>query len=352
MSYSSDGTDRDITLIMAFRPLRLRLLGAFCVLAVAGSVWGQAAWHPTKAVEIILPTAAGGANDQMARLIQKVLQDNKLISTPIVVMNKAGGNQTLASLYLRQNAKDPHYLLYSTSSVFTAQITGLTQQLYTDLAPIALLMKEYSVISVKADSPVKSVRDLLARLKADTQSMSFGIASRGGSNHVALSQVAKSAGIDPKQLRVVVFKTNVESYLGVAGGHIHAVASSATAAIPFLQQGNVRILAIGAPQRQPGPLAQVPTFHEEGVDVLLTTNWRGIFGAPGLTASQIAYWNDTFGKMAATDVWKIQLNTSDVGRTYLRGQDFAKFLESEYRTSKTVLNASNIASQRRGSKPY
>jgi putative tricarboxylic transport membrane protein len=315
----------------------LRLFAAACGLTLAASAWGQAAWYPTKAVEIILPTAAGGANDQMARTIQKILQDQKLVRTPIVVMNKAGGNQTLGAVYLRQNAKDPHYLLYSTSSVFTTQITGLTQQVYTDLAPIALLMKEYSVISVHADSPIKSVRDMLARLKADPQSLSFGIVSRGGSNHVGLSQVAKSAGIDPKQLRIIVFKTNVESYLAVAGGHIQAVASSSTAAIPFVQQGNARILAIGAPQRQQGPLAQVPTFRDEGINVQLTTNWRGIFGAPGLTAPQSAFWEDALSKMAATEEWKKPLDPNEVGRVFLRGRDFAKFLETEYQTSKTIL---------------
>jgi putative tricarboxylic transport membrane protein len=321
---------------MTHRRLLLRLFAAACGLALVAGAWGQAAWRPTKAVEVILSTAAGGANDQMARLIQKCLQDHNLVRTPIVVMNKAGGNQTLAAVYLRQHAKDPHYLLYSTSSVFTAQITGLTQQVYTDLAPIALLMTDYNVISVRADSPIKSVRDLLAQLRADPQSMSFGIVSRGGSNHIALSQVARSAGIDPKQLKIVVFKTNVESYLSVAGGHIQAVASSATAAMPFLQ-GTARVLAIGAPQRQPGPLAQVPTFHEEGIDAQLTTNWRGIFGAPGLTASQIAFWEDAFTEMAATDEWKKPLDPNDVGRFFLRGRDFAKFLESDYQTSKMVL---------------
>lgn len=305
---------------------------------LATSAFAQSAWRPTRPVEIILPTAAGGANDQMARLIQKILQDNRLVPSPIVIMNKSGGNQTLAAVYLRQNAKDPHYLLYSTSTVFTAQITGITQQVYTDLTPIALLMKEYSVISVHPDSPIRTLRDLVARLKADPQSMSFGIVSRGGSNHIALSQVARSGGIDPKQLKVIVFKTNVESYLGVAGGHIQAVASSSTAALPFLQQGTARILAVAAPQRLPGAIAQVPTFHEAGIDVPLTTNWRGVFGAPGLAPAQTAYWVDAFTRMAATDEWKKPLDPNEGGRIFLGGGDFAKFLESEYRTSKTVLS--------------
>ncbi len=323
----------------------LRLFAAACGLSLAAGAWGQAAWRPSKAVEIILPTAAGGANDNMARLIQKCLQDNKLVATPIVVINKAGGNQTLGAVYLRQNAKDPHYLLYSTSSVFTTQITGLTQQVYTDLAPIALLMTEYSVISVAADSPIKTVRELLAKLKANPQSMSFGIVSRGGTNHVTLSQVAKTAGIDPKQLKVIVFKTNVESYLSVAGGHIQAVASSATAALPFLQQGSVRVLAIGATQRQPGPLGQVPTFREAGADAQFTTNWRGVFGAPGLTAAQAAFWEDAFTKMSATDEWKKSIDANEGERVFLHGRDFAKFLETEYQTSKSVLTDLGYAKQ-------
>jgi tripartite-type tricarboxylate transporter receptor subunit TctC len=166
------------------------LLRAACVvlLAVSGvaRAQGQPAWRPDKAVELILPTAAGGANDNVARLIQKVLQDHKIVPTPVVVLNKAGGNQTLAAVYLRQNARDPHHLLFSTSSVFTAQITGIIQQHYSDLAPIALVLTEYSVISVSATSPIKTVQDLVAKLKTEPQSLSFGLVSRGGSNHIAL----------------------------------------------------------------------------------------------------------------------------------------------------------------------
>lgn len=311
----------------------------FVLLAVAGAapVLGQSAWRPERAVEIILPTAAGGANDNVARLMQKVLQDHKLVPTPVVVMNKAGGNQTLATTYLRQYARDPHYLLYSTSSVFTTEITGLVQQRYTDLAPIALLLTEYSVISVSVGSPMKTIHDLTARLKADPQSVAFGLVSRGGSNHIALSQVARSAGIDPKRLKVIVFKTNVESYLGIAGGHIDAVASSAAAARPFVQQGGARPLMITAPKRQPGTLAQVPTLKEQGIDVPLTTNWRGIFGAVGIGAPQSAYWEDAFAKMVANEEWKQWLEKGEYPDVFTRGRDFARFLADEYKVSRSVL---------------
>lgn len=310
-----------------------------------GHALGQTAWRPDKPVELILPTAAGGANDNAARLIQKILQDHKIVPTPIVVINKAGGNQTLAAVYLRQNARDPHHLLFSTSSVFTAQITGLVQQKYTDLAPIALLLTEYSVISVGANSPLKTLHDLAAKLKADPQSLSFGLVSRGGSNHIALSQVAKSAGVDARRLKVVVFKTNVESYLGVAGGHTDAVASSATAARQFVEQGTARVLGIAAPKRQPGPLAQVPTFKEQGFDFPLTTNWRGIFGAPGLAPPEVAYWEDAFAKMVATEDWKQAVEKIRLTGTFLRGKEFERFLEAEYQVSRSVLTDLGYAKQ-------
>jgi putative tricarboxylic transport membrane protein len=318
---------------------------AVIAMAVAQNAWAQSAWRPEKPVEIILPTAAGGANDNVARLIQKVLQDHKLTTTPVLVMNKAGGNQTLAAVYLRQHPKDPHYLLYSTSTVFTSQITGLTHQHYTDLTPIALLMIEHSVFSVHPDSPLKTVPDLLTRLKADPQSIAFGVVSRGGSNHIALSQVVKSAGIDPKQLKIVVFKTNVESYLGLGGGHIQAVASSAAAALPFVQSNSARILGISAPERQPGALAKVATLREQGLPSDGVTNWRGVFAPPGITAGQAAYWEDAFAKIVKTPEWREPLDKRDMGHYFLAGRDFAKFLESEYAVSKAVLTSLGYAKQ-------
>jgi putative tricarboxylic transport membrane protein len=321
-----------------FNPGAARVaLIALLVLGAEDRTWAQVSWRPEKPVEIILPTAAGGANDNVARLMQKVLQDRKLVPTPVVVMNKAGGNQTLATVYLRQFARDPHYLLYSTSSVFTTEITGLVQQRYTDLAPIALLLTEYSVISVSAGSPMKTIHDLTAKLKADPQSVAFGLVSRGGSNHIALSQVARSAGVDPKRLKVIVFKTNVESYLGVSGGHIDAVASSATAARPFVHQGSARVLMITAPKRQPGTLAQVPTLREQGIDVPLTTNWRGVFGASGIGAPPSAYWEDAFTKMVANEEWKQWLEKGEYPDVFARGREFARFLEEEYKISRAVL---------------
>ena len=318
-------------------------IGALALAFACGA--GAQGWKPQKQVEIVVPTAAGGANDNAARLMQKVLQDDKLVPTPVLVMNKPGGNQTLASVYVRQHPNDPHYLLYSTSSVFTAEITGLSKMHYTELTPIALLSTEHSVISVRADSPIRNMRDLVTRLQADPQSIAFGMVSRGGSNHVALAQSVKAGGIDPKRLKTIVFKTNTESYLALAGGHLHAVTSSATAAHPFIQQGSVRVIGIGAPQRQPGELANVPTMREQGIETRMTTNWRGIFAPPGITVPQVAYWDEAMARLVATNDWKKMLDDNNTEGQFLRSREFVKFLQSEYAISRSTLTDLGFARQ-------
>jgi len=219
--------------------------------AAADRVGAQTAWRPEKAVEIVVPTAAGGINDQITRLMQRVLHDAKLVPVPLVIMNKAGGNQSLAVVYLTQKAPDPHYLLYATATVFTNQLAGLTSLGYADLTPLACLVVDYSVVTVAADSPIKSMRELVDRLKADPGAVAFGMVSRGGPNHLALSQAVLSAGVDPRKLKTVVFKTNAESHMAVVGGHIQAVVSSVSAALPQVQAGHTRMLAIAAPSAWP-----------------------------------------------------------------------------------------------------
>ncbi len=315
--------------------IRIPLFALFMVSALAANA--QPAWRPDKAVEIIVPTGASGINDANARLIQKSFSDLKLLPTPSIVNNKPGGNQSLAVVYLNQHAGDAHYLLYATATIFTNQIAGITPLHYADFTPLALLLVDYSVITVAANSPMKSMRDMVERLRADPESISFGVVARGGPNHLAAAQAMRSAGIDPKKLKMVVFKTNAESLTAVIGGHIQAVVSSVSAALPQVQAGNARMLGVTAPQRVGGSVANVPTMREQGIDAMGISNWRGIFGAKGLTAAQIAFWEEVIGKAATTDDWKKQLDTNNLASRFMRSREFAKYLEVEYGATRAAM---------------
>ena len=303
----------------------------------AGAAHAQSGWRPEKPVELIVPTAAGGINDQITRLMQKVLHEDKLLTVPAVIMNKPGGNQSLAVVYLSQKAPDPHYLLYATATVFTNQLAGLTQLGYADLTPLACLVVDYSVVTVAADSPIKTMRELVDRLKADPGAVAFGMVSRGGPNHLALSQAVLSAGVDPRKLRTVVFKTNAESHMAVVGGHIQAVVSSVSAALPQVQAGHTRMLAIAAPRRLAGPLAALPTMREQGIDATGISNWRAIFGAKGMTGAQVAYWDEALARMAASEAWNRELDGTNMARLPLRAQEFSRYLDEEFAATRSVM---------------
>jgi putative tricarboxylic transport membrane protein len=310
---------------------------------LCGAASGQSAWRPDKTVEIIIPTGAGGQNDLNGRLIAKSLQELKLVSTPVVVQNKTGGNQILAVVYLNQHAADPHYLLYSAATIFTNQIAGVAPQHYKDLTPLGLLLTEYTVISVKADSPIKTMRDLIERLKADPESLAFGVSARGGPNHLAVSQAMRSGGFDPKKLKLVVFKTNADSITSMMGGHIHGVVSSVSSAAPQAQAGNTRILAVAAPQRGSGLLANVPTMREQGIEAQGISNWRIMFGPKGMTAAQAAYWEDALARVAATAEWKQQLDGAGSDTRTMRGKELVNFLDSQYAATRAVMTDLGLA---------
>jgi len=142
-------------------------IAALALLATTAA-WGQP-WRPDKVTEFITSSAAGGSNDQVARAMQKILQDAKLIATPIAVANKSGGNQTLAVVYLTQHPGDAHFLLLGNPTIFTNHIAGITPLSHADLTPVSLLLVEHTLITVKSDSPIKSMRDLVEQLRKDPE---------------------------------------------------------------------------------------------------------------------------------------------------------------------------------------
>ena len=309
------------------------LLGAMIVL----QAWAQPAWKPEKQVEIVLPTAAGGGNDAVARLMAKVLQEQKLVTTPVLVVNKPGGNQTLSVAYLAQHPGDPHFLLQATSTLFTNQIQGLTTARYGDFPALGLAFIDYSAFMVPANSPFKTMRDLIERLKTDPESVAFSVVARGGTSHAVLAAAAKAAGVDPKRLKLVVYKTSAEATTALMGGHIQGAVSSAAGSTPPVVAGQLRMLALAAPKRRPGALAHVPTLAEQGIDAPILETWRAVFGAKGITPAQIAFWEEALARAFMHEEWRAWMTKNDVAAPPLRGAELQKYLEGQYNHTRGVL---------------
>ena len=310
---------------------------AFISVIVVTQAWAQSAWRPEKQVEIIVPTAPGGGNDVVARLMGKMLQEQKLVTTPVLVMNKAGGNQALALTYLTQHTGDPHFLLQATTTLFTNQIQGLTQARYVDFPALGLATIDYGAFMVSAASPFKTMKDLTDRLKVDPESVAFSVVARGGTSHAVAAMTARAAGADLKRLKIVVFKTSAEATTALMGGHIQASVSSVAGSTPAVVAGQLRMLAIAAPQRKSGAISHVPTLAEQGIDVPMLANWRVIFGARGITPAQIAYWEDALARAFAADEWKAWTTKNDATAPPLRGADLQKYLEEQFNHTRGVL---------------
>jgi putative tricarboxylic transport membrane protein len=321
----------------------LATIAALALSIVTLSVAAQApAWRPEKAVELIAASAPGGSNDKSARAVQKILQDEKILPVPVNVVNKTGGNQSLSRAYLNTHPGDAHYFNMANPTILSNHIAGVTPQHHSDLTPVALLFNEYAAFTVRADSPIRNARDLIARLSQDPESLPIGISNRGGTNHLALALLVRTAGIDPKRLKIVVFKGNSESITALLGGHIQLVASTVTSAIGQVQAGKARMISIASPRRMPGTLAEVPTLREQGYDVSLS-NFRVLVGAKGLGASQVTFWENAMARVVATEEWRKDLESQYWEGNFLRSRETASYLDNEYRITKAVMSELGVA---------
>jgi putative tricarboxylic transport membrane protein len=326
------------------RETRLGWLARFALACCAASVTVAQAqsWRPEKAVEILVGSGAGGSADSMGRHLQRIMQERKLVPVPVNVLNKVGGNQTLVRTYLNQHAGDAHYFDLGNPTLIVNHIMGLTAQHFTDFTPVALLLNEYTAFTVRADSPVRNARDLVEVLRKNPDSWSVGVSNLGGTNHLTYSLLAKAAGVDPRKLKVVVFKSNTEGMTAVMGGHLSMVASAVSSAMPQVRPGNARIIALGGPRRMSGAVADVPTLREQGIDIVVS-NWRGIVGARGLTVAQIGYWEDVFSRVTAADDWQKSLEAQFWDGNFLRSREFGKYLENDYNQTRAVMTDLGLA---------
>jgi putative tricarboxylic transport membrane protein len=317
-------------------------VGALGLAVFAGAVSAQPAWKPEKPVELIAINAPGGGSDRILRIMAKIMQERRQLETPVNVVNKPGGGGSVAYAYLNQHAGDAHYIILASKSVLTNHISGRGPS-YTDFTPIAFLFGEYISVTVKPDSPLKSGRDVIERLKKDPAALSFGIAtSLGNPNHQGIANALKAAGVDIKKLRTVIFPSGGAATTAMLGGHVDVVPISAAFAASMARQGQVRLLAVTSPTRLAGVLADVPTWREQGYDAVVSS-WRAIFGPRGTTPAQVAYWEQAMQRFIETDEWKKELDNNFWRSEYLRGAETRKYLDQDNEQVKLFLTELGLA---------
>lgn len=301
-----------------------------------------AEWKPTAQVEIVVPNSPGGGNDAIARILQKLMQEKKLVATPIVVVNKPAGGGSATLSYLAQKTGDPHLMAAVSITQQLNYITGTQVQRYRDFTPLATMIGDFIGFAVRADSPVTSGKDLLERLKKDPSALAAGITAIGGNNHIAYVLAARSAGIDTRKLKVPVFQSSGDSVTALLGGHIDLHIGSTSQLVKQLEAGKIRILAVTSDQRLTGQLASVPTWKEQGVAGTFNT-WRGLWGPKGMSTEQVAFWDDVLERISRDPQWKETLAASQWESDYRNSRDTLRYLDAMHVELRDVLKDIGLA---------
>ncbi len=317
------------------------LAAAFAIGAAAAAA-APAAWKPDRAIEFIATNAPGGGSDRIFRIMAKVLQERRYVETPMNVVNKPGGGGIIAYSYLNQHQGNGHHLVLGSKAILSNNIVGNGPS-YTEFSPVASLFNEYIAITVRPDSPLKSGRDLIERLKADPGALSLGITNSLGSiNHQGAAAAFREAGIDVRKVRTVVFPSGGAAATAMLGGHIDVVSITAAFATSMLRSGQLRLITVTAPRRLPEVLADVPTWREQGYDAVVS-NWRVMFGAKGMTEAQAAYWEDVLRRMADSEDWKKELEANFWTADFMGSVETRKHLERENIQARAFLTDLGLA---------
>ncbi len=289
----------------------------------------SANWQPQREVELIAGTPAGGGQDRPARALLGILEAHQLIGQPLKLTNipgKGGGN---GWDQLRKHDGDPHVLAINSPTIITNRQLGVAGFDHAALTPLANLYTEYIAFVVRVDSPIRTGADFMAKLKKDTAGCRIALATAiGNINHMALARVTAHAGGNIKALQINVFDSALYAVADVIEKRAEVGAITAVSAVKAIESGQVRAIAVSAPQRLQRLYAEVPTWTEQDVDCVIGT-WRGVIGAAGLTPPQIAFWQDALRAATTTDAWNATLADKYWANTYLSGTELRTFLDRE-----------------------
>jgi putative tricarboxylic transport membrane protein len=277
---------------MLNRTLAALVVAAFATAALAA---------PDKP-ECIAGAKPGGGFDLTCKLAQQGMQEAKLIATPMRITYMPGGVGAVAmNAIVGQRPADPNAIVaFSGGSLLNIAQGKFGKWTESDVRWIAAIGTDYGCISVRADSPYKTLKDLLNAVKADSSKIAIGGGGTVGSQDwTKVASLSKQVGVDPKALRYVSFEGNGEVTTALLGGHIQAGSGDVSADLPQHKAGKIRILAVYADKRLPGDAAGIPTAKEQGYDF----TWpiiRGFYVAPKIPEADYKFWLDAFNKLLAS----------------------------------------------------
>lgn len=305
-------------------PSSISLVAVVLGLGFAAPLAAQS-FKPVKPIEAVVHTGPGGGSDIFARAIADMLEREKLVPQRLQVLNKSGGGSATAMAYLAEKRGDTHTIGFFTGVWVTNPLTTAEAKVTVrDLTPIVRLVLEPAVVAVKADAPYKSMRDFVEAAKKSPGQLKQSGGSVTGRDNLVRLVIQKATG---SKWVYVSFPSGGERISNLLGGHVDLMVIEPQEAGEHIKAGNMRVIAAVTDKRLPS-FPDVPTLKEQGIDVPVIPQARGVLAPPGVSRDVVLYWEGIFDRFTNTAPWKKYLEQNQFEDGFMKGAELNKFLDA------------------------
>lgn len=326
----------------------LRIVTGAALAATLLAAPAFAAWEPNKPVEIVVAAGAGGASDQMARMMQAAIQKNNLIKQPVIVSLKGGASGAEALMYMKSSDADPNKVLIAYSLIYMLPLSAKIPFNWRELTPVAVVAMDQFVLWDKADGP-KSVKEFVEAAKASSPPFKMGGTGSKREDHVLTVFMEKKTGA---KFSYLPYKSGGEAATQLVGGHTEANVNNPSENLEVWRAGQVRALCVFDKERisyktkvtDAQSWNDIPTCKDEGLDVQYLM-LRAMFLPGKVTDEQTAFYVDLFKKVADTSEYKDYMEKQALKPVFMTGEEMRKFLEEDDALNKSLMTEAGFVAK-------
>ena len=321
------------------RNVQRGILNVLSLLFVLGfRAFALGAGFPEKPIEFTVPFAAGGGSDIMARTIAAIIEQEKILPQPLVVVNRPGASGVLGYMHVGQKSGDPYALTTATSSFIIQPLLGKMKLSYRDYTLVAGLALDEFVVVVPAISPYRTVRDLIDGARKAPKNVKVGGTSAPSVDSIITYLMEKTGGVE---FNFIAFKSGGEVMTNLLGGHIDVASANPGEALTQIQAKKVRVLAAASTKRLTS-LPDVPTLRESGLDVVVN-QWRGVAAPSGLPKEAEGVLVSAFKRLSDSKAWQDKyLQENNLTPMYLPPEEFRRYLDADAEKTRQVLRGMDL----------
>jgi putative tricarboxylic transport membrane protein len=314
---------------------------AASALAVAAVSTPALAWEPEKSIEIVVAAGAGGASDQMARMLQAAIQKNNLVKQPVIVTLKGAASGAEALQYMKTAEGDPHKFVIAYSLIYTLPLAAKVPFDWRELTPVSIVAFDEFILWTKADAPYKSTKEFIEAAKSSSTPLTFGGTGSKREDQIIVSAMSQKTGA---KFTYLPYKSGGEAATQLVGGHTTANVNNPSENSEVWRAGQVQALCVFSEKRivytdkvtDKQAWGDIPTCKEEGLDISYSM-LRGIFLPGKVKDEQAKFYVDLFAKIAETTEYKEYMKKQALAPASLTGKEMISFLEKDEEMHKKVM---------------